>query len=159
VAGATHAAVGGTGGVLVLTTAANTPPPTLGADAPDTTAPLLDFAGFGADRSGGSVLVTVGCGASEAQGCRVLLRLVTRRKLKATRRAKAKRLEVGRRQYTLRAGERLRLRVPLSRLGKRLLRKYKRLSLRADLEIADIAGNKVTTSQTVTVEQPKKKRR
>ena len=89
----------------------------------------------------------------------MLLRLVTRRKLKATRRAKAKRLEVGRREYTLRAGERLRLRVPLSRLGKRLLRKYKRLSLRADLAIADIAGNKVTTSQTVTVKQLKKKRR
>ena len=61
--------------------------------------------------------------------------------------------------YTLRAGQRLKLRVPLSRLGKRMLRKSKRLSLRADLEIADAVGNKVKTSQTVTVKQAMKKRR
>ena len=40
-----------------------------------------------------------------------------------------------------------------------MLIKYKRLAVRADLSIADVAGNKVQTAQTLTLKQPKKKRR
>jgi hypothetical protein len=146
-----------------LPSAGEPAPPAAPAPAPepparDRTAPQVDSDGFRASPAG-TLSTNLRCPASEEQGCRVGLRVTSLRKLRTSKRARARRLTLGSKSYTLRAGERRKLTVPLSRTGKRMLRKYKRLTVELRMTLTDVAGNASAASQRFKLSARHKKRR
>ncbi|KKK66674.1 hypothetical protein LCGC14_2961700, partial [marine sediment metagenome] len=110
----------------------------------------------------GIVSVKLTC-LSETTRCKGRLTLKTRGKIRVSstrRKRKRRKLTLGRRSYSIPAGKRRTVRVKVRRQARRVIRRRKRLKVRATA-VTDSgveASSTTTTKRTITVKSPKRKR-
>jgi PKD repeat protein len=91
----------------------------------------------------GVAAVRVTCPAAEASGpCTGTLTLTTDKKVRRSRRAKAKKEKLGSKRFSIPAGRTVKVNVKLSRANLRLVKRLKRVRVRGAATVADKAGNR-----------------
>ncbi len=143
-----------------------TPTPTVGVD---TIAPRMKIKSKGAMSVGrkGVVSIRLSCPASEIR-CIGKLTLKTRskyrvsssvvntsRKRKRTRKIKVK---LGSKSFKIAGGKSATVKVRLSKKNRRLLKKHKKIRVKATIRVRDAAGNSRTTTKNITLKVAKKRR-
>jgi hypothetical protein len=105
----------------------------------------------------GVVQWIVTCPVTE-QICRGIVRLTTAGKVKASaaakkKRKKSRRVSLGNKTYVLTGGQAKKISLKVNKRGRALVRKRKKVKVRATFTTKDSAGNKVKRSQTFTLHE------
>jgi hypothetical protein len=150
---------GSAGATVTISAPATATPPD-----PDRLAPALTI-GNGAVKltRNGVARIPLTCPATETSGpCQGKLTLTTQRKVRATRRAKAKKVKLGSVSFSVPAGSTTKVNLKLSNASRKLVARLKRLPVSGAATVHDQVGNAGVAAATFKVLAPatvKRKRR
>ncbi len=131
-----------------------TPPAQPGLPAADRTRPKLTLVGVAQVAADGSVAIKVTCD----EACSGRVALVSARRVRASRRARAALLALGSKSFALAAGGTATVKVKLSRAHLALLKRLGRLAVKATGNATDAAGNATSASAAFTARAPAARR-